>query len=127
MKRGLAIVAVMLVAGLATAGMYTAVADQQHPMQDKSTATCPMGYKAVCGGCCPTKDSEKPAVKKAPAVVSAVCPVMKNTIPDITKAVGKSVYKGKTYYFCCAGCKPLFDKNPEKYIAPPPAKPQSPK
>jgi len=24
-------------------------------------------------------------------------------------------YKGKTYYFCCAGCKEAFIKNPEKY------------
>ncbi|MEK6557834.1 MAG: YHS domain-containing protein, partial [Candidatus Margulisiibacteriota bacterium] len=32
------------------------------------------------------------------------------------KAVDKAVYKGKTYYFCCAGCKPLFEKNPRKYL-----------
>ena len=49
-------------------------------------------------------------------VVSAVCPVMKNFIPNITKAAGKSVYKGKTYYFCCPACKPKFDANPAKYI-----------
>ncbi|MGI6295633.1 MAG: YHS domain-containing protein [Armatimonadota bacterium] len=60
------------------------------------------------------------AGRKAPAkaskkVVSAVCPVMGSKIPDVTKAAGKSVYKGKTYYFCCAGCKPKFDKNPAKY------------
>ncbi len=24
-------------------------------------------------------------------------------------------YEGKTYYFCCAGCKDKFEKNPEKY------------
>jgi Cu+-exporting ATPase len=24
-------------------------------------------------------------------------------------------YDGKTYYFCCAGCKDKFEKNPEKY------------
>ena len=42
---------------------------------------------------------------------------MGTKIPDVSKAPGgKSVYKGKTYYFCCPGCKPLFDKNPEKYI-----------
>jgi YHS domain-containing protein len=58
----------------------------------------------------PPKHSQK---KK---VVSAVCPVMGTKIPDITKAAGKSVYNGKTYYFCCAGCKPAFDKDPEKYI-----------
>lgn len=55
----------------------------------------------------------KPASTK---LVSAVCPVMGTKIPDVTKASGKSVYKGKTYYFCCAGCKPQFDKSPEKYI-----------
>ncbi len=62
--------------------------------------------------------SGKAPVKPAAShkVVSAVCPVMGTKIPDITKAAGKSVYKGKTYYFCCPMCKPLFDKNPEKYI-----------
>lgn len=57
--------------------------------------------------------NKKAAPKK---VVSAVCPVMGNKIPDVTKAPAKSVYKGKTYYFCCKGCKPEFDKNPEKYV-----------
>jgi YHS domain-containing protein len=27
------------------------------------------------------------------------------------------VYKGKKIYFCCPGCKPEFEKNPEKYPA----------
>jgi P-type Cu+ transporter len=64
---------------------------------------------------------KKPVVQKkgmTKATVSAVCPVMGTKIPDVTKAAGKSVYKGKTYYFCCPGCKPAFDKNPEKYIDP---------
>jgi len=61
------------------------------------------------------KAPPKPAVQKK--IVSAVCPVMGTRIPDVTKAAGgKSVYKGKTYYFCCKGCKPMFDKNPAKYI-----------
>jgi len=30
-------------------------------------------------------------------------------------AVGKSVYGGKTYYFCNPGCKARFDKSPEDY------------
>ena len=47
---------------------------------------------------------------------SASCPVMGSKIPNVSKASGKSVYKGKTYYFCCAGCKAKFDKDPEKYI-----------
>ena len=32
------------------------------------------------------------------------------------ETAAKSVYKGKTYYFCCPGCKEPFDKDPEKYI-----------
>jgi xanthine dehydrogenase accessory factor len=28
----------------------------------------------------------------------------------------KSEYKGKTYYFCCDGCKGAFDKSPEYHI-----------
>ncbi len=45
-----------------------------------------------------------------------VCPVMKTSIKK-SGASDSVVYKGKTYYFCCGGCKPEFVKNPEKYIA----------
>jgi len=27
-----------------------------------------------------------------------------------------STYKNETYYFCSAGCKEHFDKNPEQYV-----------
>ena len=100
------------------------------------SAVCPvMGRKitkaagkSVCKGktyyfCCPSckrKFDANPAKYVKPAlkatVISAVCPVMGNKIPDVTKAAGKSVYKGKTYYFCCGGCKPKFDANPAKYV-----------
>jgi len=61
------------------------------------------------------KPVAKPAAHKK--VVSAACPVMGTKIPDVSKAPGgKTVYKGKTYYFCCPACKPMFLKNPEKYI-----------
>ena len=30
-------------------------------------------------------------------------------------AFGSMEYDGKTYYFCCAGCKTKFEKDPEKY------------
>ncbi len=36
---------------------------------------------------------------------------------DPKTAAGKSEYKGQTYYFCSAGCKKAFDKEPEKYTA----------
>lgn len=38
-----------------------------------------------------------------------------NMMVDSGKAKYKSEYKGKKVYFCCAGCKQTFDKQPEKY------------
>ena len=35
---------------------------------------------------------------------------------DEKKAAAKSEYNGETYYFCAAGCKVAFDKEPEKYL-----------
>lgn len=36
---------------------------------------------------------------------------------DVTKAKHRSQYQGKAWYFCCAGCKETFEKQPEKYVA----------
>jgi YHS domain-containing protein len=35
---------------------------------------------------------------------------------DPVTAAGQSEYQGQTYYFCSAGCKDAFDRNPESYI-----------
>lgn len=35
---------------------------------------------------------------------------------DPKTAAGKSDYQGQTYYFCSAGCKQAFDKEPQKYV-----------
>lgn len=35
---------------------------------------------------------------------------------DEKSAVGKSDYKGKTYYFCSSHCLESFNKQPDKYI-----------
>jgi YHS domain-containing protein len=35
---------------------------------------------------------------------------------EIATAHYKSEYEGVTYYFCCAGCKTGFDKNPMAYL-----------
>ena len=35
---------------------------------------------------------------------------------DPKQAAGKSDYQGQTYYFCSAGCKKAFDKEPARYI-----------
>ncbi|MBS7633346.1 YHS domain-containing protein [Candidatus Bathyarchaeota archaeon] len=42
-------------------------------------------------------------------------PVCKMDVDEKT-AKYKLVYKGKTYYFCAAGCKKAFEANPEKYL-----------
>lgn len=98
------------------------------PKKTAAAATCPMSGKngharmapRMGHGQCPyvSKSAVSPPPANAAAVkpVSAVCPVMGNKIADVSKAADKSVYKGQTYYFCCKGCKPMFDKDPEQYI-----------
>jgi xanthine dehydrogenase accessory factor len=34
---------------------------------------------------------------------------------DVSKARHKSEFRGNAFYFCCAGCKQKFDKQPEQY------------
>ena len=51
-----------------------------------------------------------------PAVgTKAKCPVSGKEF-TVSKDTQFSKYKGKYYAFCCPGCKPQFDKNPEKYL-----------
>jgi YHS domain-containing protein len=61
--------------------------------------------------------TSKTKTKPAKAKAALICPVTGDKIPSKDKAAGHSVYKGVTYYFCCSGCKPMFDKNPSKYIS----------
>lgn len=56
------------------------------------------------------------AAKKFAPATPLVCPVTGEKIASVKDAAGSSVYKGKTYYFCCESCKPAFDKNPAKYV-----------
>ncbi len=51
--------------------------------------------------------------KSEPAAIAhTTCPIMGNPVnKDIF-----TEYKGKKVYFCCAGCKKEFEKEPEKYI-----------
>jgi len=69
----------------------------------------------VLNGC---KKSEPAAPAETEKAVSAtiqqaICPVMGG-------AINKDIfteYKGKKVYFCCAGCKEKFEKEPENYLA----------
>ena len=49
-------------------------------------------------------------------MAKAIDPVCKMEV-DEASAAATSEYKGKKYYFCCAGCKKEFEKNPEKFAA----------
>ena len=46
---------------------------------------------------------------------TAIDPVCRMTV-DTATAEYRSVNDGKPYYFCSAGCKASFDKDPEKFI-----------
>lgn len=45
----------------------------------------------------------------------AVDPICKMSVDEKT-ARFRSSHDGKDYFFCSAGCKNSFDKNPGKYI-----------
>ena len=36
---------------------------------------------------------------------------------DTATAEYRSFHEGKAYYFCSAGCKVSFDKEPDRYLA----------
>lgn len=57
----------------------------------------------------PTAFDEKPAVG-----TKAFCPVMKNEFV-VSEGTDFSEHEGKHYGFCCSGCKPQFDADPEKF------------
>ena len=59
------------------------------------------------------EEAKKTAETMAASVEQAVCPV---TGQKIDKNIFVE-YKGKKVYFCCADCKAVFEKEPEKYIA----------
>jgi xanthine dehydrogenase accessory factor len=52
-----------------------------------------------------------------PSALEAVDPVCGMTV-EIATARFTSEYAGTMYYFCAAGCKRSFDKEPQKYIQP---------
>ena len=45
------------------------------------------------------------------------CPIMKHEVSKVDAKLS-TVYKGKTFYYCCAGCKPAFEKKSDKEKAP---------
>jgi Cu+-exporting ATPase len=71
------------------------------------------------GGCCGHSHGEHNNSERhssgEPGTGKSKDPVCGMTVAE-AKAAGTSEYGGKTYYFCAAGCRESFEKEPEKYI-----------
>lgn len=79
---------------------------------------------AIACGCCGSQSNNNAEVKQTPEQLisdtqmveeKVQCPVMKTWILP-SEAADSTEYNGKTYYFCCGGCKDKFLSEPEKYI-----------
>jgi xanthine dehydrogenase accessory factor len=62
----------------------------------------------------------EPAEERAPAMppekrIEARDPICGMTV-NVTRAKHTADFAGRRFYFCCAGCKQAFDKQPEKYV-----------
>ncbi len=67
-------------------------------------------------GSAPTSKATK--VKKAGEATvgdTAECPVSGEEF-DVTATSPKAEHDGKTYFFCCSGCKKKFEAEPAKYV-----------
>ena len=66
------------------------------------------------------KMKEKGMMAPADTTGKAGAMMEQTTCPVSGKPINKmysTVYKGKTVYFCCPMCKPIFDKAAEKYLS----------
>ena len=63
------------------------------------------------------KSPAAPAHAAAPQVVFATDPVCGMTVDPLT-ATERADHAGVTYWFCCAGCRAEFEKQPERYLRP---------
>ncbi|WP_188715395.1 YHS domain-containing protein [Agrococcus terreus] len=60
------------------------------------------------------------AAATTPEEATAECPVMRGNFVDKETAASQGLvreHEGQTYYLCCAACGPLFDADPERYLA----------
>ncbi len=65
----------------------------------------------------PSAQTGKPLniIHEAAVAIDPICGMSVN----ISAAKHRSEFQGQTYYFCCAGCKDRFDKQPEEYLTAP--------
>jgi len=61
------------------------------------------------------KHSGKPVAMAPPAVLFATDPVCGMTV-DVATATHTALHAGRTFYFCSAGCRAEFEREPAKYL-----------
>jgi YHS domain-containing protein len=83
-----------------------------------SIAIVAIGCNNQTGGT-PARDQPHGAALPVGNPHPGICPVTGETV-DVAKANADpklhSDYQGKRYLFCCADCKPDFEKDPAKFI-----------
>jgi YHS domain-containing protein len=95
--------------GIGLAGLVGCKKKEQPAAQPKMPAMEGMMKQAAATA----EEANKTAATAMASMEQTTCPVSGDKID-------KNVfveYKGKKVYFCCASCKAIFDKDPEKYIA----------
>jgi YHS domain-containing protein len=102
-------VSVVTIAMIGLIGLVGCKKKEQPAAQPKMPAMEGMMKQAAATA----EEANKTAATAMASMEQTTCPVSGDKID-------KNVfveYKGKKVYFCCASCKAIFDKDPEKYIA----------
>jgi len=63
---------------------------------------------------CRSQASRPNVLDVTPETPESKDPICGMTV-NIERAKYKSEFDSRSFYFCCAGCKQTFDKQPEKY------------
>lgn len=77
------------------------------------------GFMAALGmaGCAEAKKAPEAEARAASSEEVALKP--QETCPVMGGKIDKTIYadyQGKRVYFCCKGCEPEFEQDPEKYL-----------
>jgi xanthine dehydrogenase accessory factor len=64
---------------------------------------------------CPPENPRQDEFDPGEVSQSVIDPVCGMAV-DVGELSYQSEYEGRSLYFCCAGCKQIFDRQPEKYL-----------
>jgi Cu+-exporting ATPase len=78
-------------------------------------------YSFCCDGCRRKFEADPERyLKPEPPPTKETDPVCKMQV-DPAQAADRSDYRGRTYYFCCKGCREKFQADPARYLKPAPS------